>query len=81
MMSDSIVIVELLLVFAVDDQSAGAGLFPEDSDRAVQGRPGRAVAGIERVVDLAAGVREAELIEPLALPGPELGRTIRAAWA
>ena len=71
-MSHSVVIVQLPLVFAVDDEPARAGLFPEDPDRAVQGRPGRAVSGIKGVVDLASRIREAELIETLALPGPEL---------
>ena len=76
MLFRSVVIVELLLIIAVDDQSQGARLFPEDADRAVQGRPGRTISGIERIVDLASGVGEPELIEPLALPCPELAEPL-----
>ncbi len=69
-------IVKLPLVFAVHHQAAGSGLFPQDSDRSVQRRPSRSISGIERVVDLAGRVREAELIEPLALPGAELAEPL-----
>ena len=64
MMPDAVVVVELRPVVAVDDQAAGARLFPEDADRAVEDGPGRAVAGIEAVVVLAGRVGEAELVEP-----------------